>query len=433
MARDGRRSLNQWSLAAQFQDFSRGVLTFSGAAYFLMIVAVMLYLSMILIGRRHWRGGWQRQGMVLHYTVRDAGPGGRGRGPEPDPPLARPAGGHDQRAPQLALAADGEAAGRPEAPTGRCRSRPSSAPPCPKTYVQTRLNLLAHAPRDPGPRRRQGPRPGQRHRALQRGGGAGRAPLRHHRPAGGDPRPRRPRHRQHLPRRGHDLRLAEGRRALHRPGHPGRVRGGPLAVHGGRAEAEAGGHPGDRRPLVRRDELPNLHAQPQTGRSSTNCRSNTTWCRSTPASRSPSTTTCCWPCSPRRWAPRTWPTSSPRSAAGSRRPSSRTPAPTPLSDVPATSMPAAAPRRHEPHVRCGQRPLPKGDIQIAVGLAGRRLLRPPRSSGRSTIPIRRSPPSRRNSSSSTAAKASATPSTPTIAISAGLQQVLFPFPGWIAS
>ena len=64
------RSLKQWSLHSQFQDFSRGVLTFSAAAYFLMIVAVMLYLSMILIGRRHWRGGWQRQSMVFHYTVR---------------------------------------------------------------------------------------------------------------------------------------------------------------------------------------------------------------------------------------------------------------------------------------------------------------------------------------------------------------------------
>ena len=40
-----------------------------------MIVAVMLYVSMILIGRRHWRSGWQRRSMVLHYAVRVAGPG----------------------------------------------------------------------------------------------------------------------------------------------------------------------------------------------------------------------------------------------------------------------------------------------------------------------------------------------------------------------
>jgi ABC-2 type transport system permease protein len=67
---ESARALNQWSLHAQFQDFSRGVVSFAAAAYFLMIVAVMLYVSMILIGRRHWRGGWQRRGMLLHYTVR---------------------------------------------------------------------------------------------------------------------------------------------------------------------------------------------------------------------------------------------------------------------------------------------------------------------------------------------------------------------------
>ena len=62
--------LKQWSLSGQFQDFSRGVLTSSAAAYYLLIVATMLYLSMVLIGRRHWRSGSQRLSMVLHYTVR---------------------------------------------------------------------------------------------------------------------------------------------------------------------------------------------------------------------------------------------------------------------------------------------------------------------------------------------------------------------------
>ena len=49
--------LKQWSLAGQFRDFSRGIWTLSATAYFLMIAAVMLYLCMILIGRRHWRSG----------------------------------------------------------------------------------------------------------------------------------------------------------------------------------------------------------------------------------------------------------------------------------------------------------------------------------------------------------------------------------------
>ena len=50
-------AIKPWGLHAQFQDFSRGVLSSAAAAYFLLIVAVMLYVSVILIGRRHWRSG----------------------------------------------------------------------------------------------------------------------------------------------------------------------------------------------------------------------------------------------------------------------------------------------------------------------------------------------------------------------------------------
>ena len=48
--------INRWSIGGQFHDFGRGILSFSGLAYFAMIVVVMLYVSMVLIGRRHWRG-----------------------------------------------------------------------------------------------------------------------------------------------------------------------------------------------------------------------------------------------------------------------------------------------------------------------------------------------------------------------------------------
>lgn len=67
---DLARSVKQFSLSEQFADFSRGILSLSGLVYFLGIVAAMLYLSMILIGRRHWvRGGdWQVQSG--HYLVR---------------------------------------------------------------------------------------------------------------------------------------------------------------------------------------------------------------------------------------------------------------------------------------------------------------------------------------------------------------------------
>jgi ABC-2 type transport system permease protein len=58
------------SLGAQFADFGRGVITLSSLAYFAAVAAVMLYVSMILIGRRHWGG--RRAGLPLwaHYTVR---------------------------------------------------------------------------------------------------------------------------------------------------------------------------------------------------------------------------------------------------------------------------------------------------------------------------------------------------------------------------
>lgn len=68
--REAAQGIKQWSFAEQFSDFGRGVVTFSSLAYFLMLVAAMLYLSMIFIGRRHWvRGrGWVI--MAAHYSTR---------------------------------------------------------------------------------------------------------------------------------------------------------------------------------------------------------------------------------------------------------------------------------------------------------------------------------------------------------------------------
>ena len=64
------QSIKQWSAASQFADFERGVISLSGISYFLMIVAVMLYISMVLIGRRHWGGGEDGNSMWGHYLVR---------------------------------------------------------------------------------------------------------------------------------------------------------------------------------------------------------------------------------------------------------------------------------------------------------------------------------------------------------------------------
>ncbi|MCI0363478.1 MAG: Gldg family protein, partial [Phycisphaerales bacterium] len=64
------RFIGNASIAAQFEDFGRGLVTFSGVVFFLSIIVVSLYLSMALIGRRHWSGGAYAPAMAGHYTVR---------------------------------------------------------------------------------------------------------------------------------------------------------------------------------------------------------------------------------------------------------------------------------------------------------------------------------------------------------------------------
>ena len=63
-------AIERWSIANQFRDFSRGVISFSSVAYFFGIAALMLYLCMVLIGRRHWRGGQVGRGVATHYVIR---------------------------------------------------------------------------------------------------------------------------------------------------------------------------------------------------------------------------------------------------------------------------------------------------------------------------------------------------------------------------
>ncbi len=50
------RSIQRWSYLEQFRDFGRGVVSASSITFFVMIVVVGLYISMVLIGRRHWMG-----------------------------------------------------------------------------------------------------------------------------------------------------------------------------------------------------------------------------------------------------------------------------------------------------------------------------------------------------------------------------------------
>ncbi len=63
-------AIERWSIANQFHDFSRGVISFSSVAYFVGIIALMLYLCMVLIGRRHWRGGQEGRNVAIHYAIR---------------------------------------------------------------------------------------------------------------------------------------------------------------------------------------------------------------------------------------------------------------------------------------------------------------------------------------------------------------------------
>jgi len=65
-----RRQIEGWSIPAQFQDFGTGVITLSGLFYFLGLAAAMLYLNMLLLGRRHWAGGEDSPNHWLHSVVR---------------------------------------------------------------------------------------------------------------------------------------------------------------------------------------------------------------------------------------------------------------------------------------------------------------------------------------------------------------------------
>jgi ABC-2 type transport system permease protein len=65
-----RRSIEAWSIPAQFRDFGTGVISISGLFYFLSLAVSMLYLNMVLLGRRHWAGGEASQGRWIHSAVR---------------------------------------------------------------------------------------------------------------------------------------------------------------------------------------------------------------------------------------------------------------------------------------------------------------------------------------------------------------------------
>ena len=64
------RLVSGFSIGAQLDDFGRGVISFSSVAYFALVAVVGLYLSMVLIGSRHWTGGRDGTSLLGHYLVR---------------------------------------------------------------------------------------------------------------------------------------------------------------------------------------------------------------------------------------------------------------------------------------------------------------------------------------------------------------------------
>ncbi len=55
-----------------FNDFSRGVVSFSGFLYFVSVTGVMIFLNVLLIGRRHWPPEADGHKMWMHHAARAA-------------------------------------------------------------------------------------------------------------------------------------------------------------------------------------------------------------------------------------------------------------------------------------------------------------------------------------------------------------------------
>lgn len=65
-----QRFLAPLGVSGHFGDFTKGVISFSGLLYFLTLGATMLYLNVLLISRRHWPLEADGYKMWMHHTVR---------------------------------------------------------------------------------------------------------------------------------------------------------------------------------------------------------------------------------------------------------------------------------------------------------------------------------------------------------------------------
>ncbi len=69
-SRSVAQALSWWSYASRFSDFGRGVISVSGIVFFTMVATVGVYVSVLLIGSRHWMGGRDGRTMLYHYVIR---------------------------------------------------------------------------------------------------------------------------------------------------------------------------------------------------------------------------------------------------------------------------------------------------------------------------------------------------------------------------
>lgn len=62
--------LERFSFSSQSFDFSRGVVSLSSIIFFSLLTLIGLYISVVMIGKRHWHGGKDGQSLFGHYVFR---------------------------------------------------------------------------------------------------------------------------------------------------------------------------------------------------------------------------------------------------------------------------------------------------------------------------------------------------------------------------
>ncbi|MEC9093465.1 MAG: Gldg family protein, partial [Planctomycetota bacterium] len=62
--------LSSWGYLSKFESFGRGVIAIVPMVYFVGISIIGVYLSLVLIGRRHWIGGKDGSSMIWHFVIR---------------------------------------------------------------------------------------------------------------------------------------------------------------------------------------------------------------------------------------------------------------------------------------------------------------------------------------------------------------------------